>query len=146
MSRLIMNYIQFEFGLIPMRVLKEQKLDYIDALNQTRAKEDLSIFLEVMTDLHTANLLQEITAFEKEEKDGGQKNVKGGQKTSKGGQKTSEKILTYLTSNPKASRKELSEQMEVAQSAIQKHLKTLQLQGLLVRIGPNKGGYWKVRM
>ena len=144
MSRLIMNYIQFEFGLIPMRVLKEQKLDYIDALNQTRDKEDLSIFRKVMTDLHIANLRQEITAFEREEKKGGQKTSKGGQKNSKGGQKTSERILTYLASNPKASRKELSEQMSIAQSAIQKHLKALQLQGLLVRIGPNKGGYWEV--
>lgn len=144
MSRLIMNYIQFEFRIVPMRVLKEQKLDYIAALNQTRDKEDLSIFRDVMTDLHTANLRQEITAFEKEEISGGQENLKGGQKIAKGGQKTSERILAYLASNPKATRKELSEQIGVAQSAIQKHLKVLQSQGRLVRVGPDKGGHWEV--
>lgn len=67
--------------------------------------------------------------------------LEGGQE---GGQKTREQILHYLTNHPAASRKELSEQIGIAQSAVQKHLKTLQAQGCLLRVGPDKGGHWEV--
>lgn len=91
--------------------------------------------------MHCEHLQQDISTYEKDMLDGGQK---GGQKIVKGGQKTKEQILSYLAIHPAASRKELSEQIGIAQSAIQKHLKALQTQGLLRRIGPDKGGHWEV--
>ncbi len=84
--------------------------------------------------MHCEHLQQDISTYEKDMLDGGQK----------GGQKTKEQILSYLAIHPAASRKELSEQIGIAQSAIQKHLKALQPQGLLRRIGPDKGGHWEV--
>ena len=47
MARLVMNQIQFEFGLIPAKVLKEDKGDYINALIATREADDMSIFLNL---------------------------------------------------------------------------------------------------
>ena len=44
MARLIMNHIQFEFGLVPAKVLKEDKGDYINALIATREDEDMNHF------------------------------------------------------------------------------------------------------
>lgn len=43
-----------------------------------------------------------------------------------------------------ASRKELSEIIGMAQSAIQKHINTLKEKGFIERIGSAKGGYWKI--
>ena len=63
MSRLVMNMLQFEFGLIPTKVLKEQKAEYIQALNDTRDQQDESIFPNVMLRLHNTNLQSEIDAF-----------------------------------------------------------------------------------
>ena len=63
MSRLVMNMLQFEYGLIPAKVLKEQKAEYIQALNDTRDQQDESIFPNVMLRLHNSNLQSEIDAF-----------------------------------------------------------------------------------
>ena len=40
MARLVMNMLQFEFGLIPTKILKEDKEEYIKALVATREEED----------------------------------------------------------------------------------------------------------
>lgn len=69
MSRLVMNMLQWEFGLIPVKVLKEQKAEYIQALNDTRDKEEESIFPNVMLRLHNGNLLAEIDEYAKSQKE-----------------------------------------------------------------------------
>ena len=43
MSRLFMNQLQFEFGLLPTKINKENKEQYIEALVATRAHEDIQI-------------------------------------------------------------------------------------------------------
>jgi len=63
MSRLIMNMLQFEQNLIPVKILKEQKAAYIEALNQTRDSEDINIFCDTMLQLHNSNLQTEIAEF-----------------------------------------------------------------------------------
>lgn len=63
MARLLMNYLQFEFNLIPVRIPKEQKLTYIDALVATREKDDIEIFRSFMTRLHISNVQQEIEEY-----------------------------------------------------------------------------------
>ena len=54
-------------------------------------------------------------------------------------------IPRLIKANPKLTRNELSENIKINQSAIQKHLKQLKQKGLLKRIGPAKGGYWEVK-
>lgn len=63
MSRLVMNMLQFEQNLIPVKVLKEQKAAYIEALNRTRDNEDITIFVDAMLQFHIANLQTEIAEF-----------------------------------------------------------------------------------
>lgn len=65
MSRLLMNYIQFEFGIVPVKVLKDDKEFYIKALNDTREKEDLSIFRKFMTEMHIKNMQKEVESYSK---------------------------------------------------------------------------------
>ena len=65
MSRLVMNYLQFEFGLIPTKVLKEDKAAYIEALNQSREEETTAPFQQFMLQEHSRNLRNEIDVFKK---------------------------------------------------------------------------------
>lgn len=78
--------------------------------------------------------------------EGGQRKVvkkeKGGQKER--GQKTRLLILELMKANPTISRKELSEQTQISESAIQKHIAFLKEQGTIIREGGNKFGSWKV--
>ena len=42
--RLLMNLLQWEFGVLPTKVLKEDKAEYIQALIDTREREDINSF------------------------------------------------------------------------------------------------------
>ncbi len=57
--RLLMNLIQMEFGVLPVKVLKEDKEEYIQALIETREKDDVDIFINLMAELPYRLLLEQ---------------------------------------------------------------------------------------
>jgi len=61
--RLLMNLLQWEFGVLPTKVLKEDKSEYIQALIDAREYEDVNIFLDCMTRLHIRHLKNDIDQF-----------------------------------------------------------------------------------
>lgn len=63
MARLVMNMLQFEFGLIPTKILREDKEEYIKALVATRENDNLDIFREFMTKIVIKNLNNEIDNY-----------------------------------------------------------------------------------
>ncbi len=63
-SRLLMNYLQLYFGLPMSMVFKEDKAAYFEALQQTRLKEDISIFRNFMYSQYEKYLQLEIDKFE----------------------------------------------------------------------------------
>lgn len=62
-SRLLMNLLQMEFGVLPMKVNKDEKSEYIQALIDAREAKDESIFIRQMMNLHSSHLLEEIKKF-----------------------------------------------------------------------------------
>lgn len=65
MARLVMNHIQFELGLIPSKVEKENKAEYIQALIDSREQESVEPFRNFMLDEHIRNLRKEIEVYKK---------------------------------------------------------------------------------
>lgn len=63
-SRLLMNYLQAYYKLPLSIVHKENKADYIQALIDTREKQDFSIFRDFMDKEYTQLLKTEIEKFE----------------------------------------------------------------------------------
>lgn len=61
--RLLMNLLQMEFGVLPTKVLKEDKAEYIQALIDTRESEDINIFIDCMTHLHCLHLQLDIDNY-----------------------------------------------------------------------------------
>lgn len=61
--RLLMNLLQMEYGVLPTKVLKEDKAEYIQALIDTRAEENIEIFLNCMTALHCQHLRYDIDQY-----------------------------------------------------------------------------------
>jgi Fic family protein len=61
--RLLMNLLQWEFGVLPTKVLKDDKAEYIQALIDTRERDDINIFLDCMTALHCRHLKSEIDQY-----------------------------------------------------------------------------------
>ncbi len=62
-SRLLMNLLQMEFNVLPTKVLKGDKATYIQALIDSREKEDINIFLDCMATLHAQHLKADIDQY-----------------------------------------------------------------------------------
>lgn len=63
MARLLMNWLQFEYGLIPSRIFADDKEEYIKALVETRETEDLGIFRRFMAEATERHLASDIAAY-----------------------------------------------------------------------------------
>ena len=61
--RLLMNLLQWEFGALPTKVLKEDRAEYIQALIDTRERDDINVFIDFMTKLHCQHLQTDIDQF-----------------------------------------------------------------------------------
>lgn len=123
-----MNQLQMEMGLIPAKILKEDKEEYIKVLVETREKEDPSIFRRWMTGLMIRNLRHDIDAYLESVSD-----EKGG-----------EKILELLSGDGSLSAAALAARIGITPKAVEKHLARLKAEGRLRRVGPDKGGHWTV--
>lgn len=69
-SRLLMNYIQFYRGLIPTKIHKEDRADYISSLRTSQDSENNIPFREFMAEQHAKTLKEEISRFKKNQKKG----------------------------------------------------------------------------
>lgn len=153
MSRLIMNHIQFEFGLIPTKVVQDDKAIYIEALNQSREEESMLPFQKFMLNEHIKNIKNEITEYKKamdddfsfKEEKGDQA---GGPETSKVDQKsgpeTRNAILRLISENASITSREMANKLGINRSAVSKHLKKMQDNDIIHREGPQKSGHWVI--
>ena len=151
--RLLMNLLQMEYGVLPTKVLKEDKAEYIQALIDTREEEDMEIFLNCMSRLHCQHLRNDIDQYLKsvdsEMDSTTQKNEITTQKAQGTTQKTlnttQKKILNYLKEHPHATRKDMAAVIgDITEDGIKFNIGKLQQYGLLKREGGRKSGTWVV--
>ena len=64
--------------------------------------------------------------------------------TQKSSQKSSQKILDMIVSNPHITIREMADVLKITDRAIKKNIESLKKEGVLKRVGPDKGGSWKV--
>ena len=54
------------------------------------------------------------------------------------------KIVRIIWKNPNATAQSISKEINIASRNVQEHLRKLQEQGVIRRIGPDKGGHWEI--
>ena len=143
MARLVMNMLQFEFGLIPTIIHKEYKEEYIKALVATREEDNLDIFRSFMTKMMEENLTAEIETYLKSIDDT-EENIIKLSKVSRKNSNSREKIISLLCEDDRLSAVALAEKIGITAKAVEKHLARLKSDGIIQRIGPAKGGHWVV--
>ena len=137
MARLVMNMLQFEFGLIPAKILKEDKEEYIKSLIETREDDDLSIFRAFMTSMMEKNLTSEIDTYIK--------SIGEVDSPADKPMKTRDKIIALIAEDGKQSAATLAEKLGISAKAVEKQLAKLKSDGVIERKGPAKGGEWIVK-
>ena len=147
MARLVMNMLQWELGLVPVRVNREDKAEYIQALVDSREGETAAPFREFMFREHVKNLQAEIVNSQASRMDA-LVDEHGGQEMSevdrKGGQKTRSAIIDMIARDAGVTTMQMAARLGINRSAVAKHIKRLQDAGVIRREGPDKGGKWVI--
>ena len=104
------------------------------------------IFMSVRGDKHPN---QNRTKTEPEQTQTEQTTQKGSEKGSeksseKGSKKTRDRIVCEMKENPSVTINELATMLSISDRAVSKHLRKLQEEGIIRRVGADRGGSWEV--
>ena len=64
--------------------------------------------------------------------------------TQKSVQKSVQKIVSLIKADPHITTQAIADQLGINRSGVARHIKRLQEQGIIHRVGPDKGGYWEI--
>ena len=64
--------------------------------------------------------------------------------TQKSVQKSVQKIVSLIKADPHITTQAVADQLGINRSGVARHIKRLQEQGIIRRVGPDKGGYWEI--
>ncbi len=135
MSRLVMNQLQFEFGLVPAKIVKEDKSEYIQAFVDSREQDSLVPFREFMLKEHIRNLDKEIEEYKRSQEIDPIKSLSDPIK---------EKLYQEIKRNNGLSYAEYGAILGVSEATIKRRLNEMKKEGLVARMGSNKTGHWEI--
>ena len=142
MSRLVMNHLQYEFGLVPVKIVKEDKADYIQALIETRRQESLEPFREFMLEEHIRNLSKEIKEYKQSHTDPiniafDPINVLS--------DPIKQRLYEAVLRDGSLNYAGYAALLGVSEATVKRRLNELKKEGAIVRIGSNKTGHWETK-
>ncbi len=148
-TRLVMNMIQRQLGLVPSLVKKEDKGEYIQSLVDSRENEDSTITQDTMLSHHIANLNRRVLQYQ--EIDG----VNDGQNINNDGvnvendgvkrlNKTLQRLYEAIVNKPEIITSELMSILNISESTVTRTTRELKRLGFIKREGSDKTGRWEV--
>ena len=145
MCRLLMNQLQFEYGIVPSNINKDCKAEYIEALIATRENDDIELFHNFMFDEHIRNLEQIIRNYQVSIEDEGlESRVDVGITVGINVGINEQRTLELIRINNRITAKEVAESLSVSLRQGERIMATLKEKGLIKRIGSNKSGHWEI--
>ena len=142
MSRLVMNHLQYEFGLVPVKIVKEDKAEYIQALIDSREKESLEPFREFMLEEHIRNISKEIKEYKKSQEDDLIKAVSDPIKSFSDPIK--ERLYQAVLKDGTLNYAEYAAIIGASEATVKRRLGELKKDGFITRVGSNKTGHWEI--
>ena len=139
-TRLLMNIVQRQLGLIPSIVTKEAKGEYIQALIDSRENEDSTIVQDVMLAQHIANLESRILQYQKSMDNTVGDTVNDTVKSSD----TVSRLIALIKEHPNYTYDEYADALGIGRATVARHIKKLK-ETVIERIGSDKVGYWEFK-
>lgn len=142
MSRLVMNHLQYEFGLVPVKIVKEDKAEYIQALVDSREQESLEPFREFMMEEHTRNITKEIEVFKKSQNEDPIKAASD--PINLFDDPIKQQLYQAVLQDGTLNYAEYAALIGVSEATVKRRLGELKNDGVIIRVGSNKTGHWEV--
>ena len=142
MARLVMNHLQYELGLVPSKIVKENKAEYIQALVDSRTQETLAPFRQFMLDEHIRNLAGEIAAYKKSLEFDPINGIDD--LISSSLDPISQQLYQAILHDNGKNYAGYALELGVSEATVKRHLGKLRKAGLIARGGSNKTGHWKI--
>ena len=146
-TRLVMNMIQRQLGLVPSIVRKEDKGEYIQSLVDSRENDDSTIAQDVMLRHHIANLNHRILQYQENDTVSTQSDTvndtaNANNDTVKELKKSLQKVYTVILNNPEITHSEIMETLHISESTAKRATRDLKKLGYIAREGSDKSGKW----
>lgn len=146
-TRLVMNMIQRQLGLVPSIVRKEDKGEYIQSLVDSRENDDSTIAQDVMLRQHIANLNHRVSQYQENDTvnvrcDTVNDTVNTGNDTVPELKKSLQKVYTAILNNPEITHSEIMEILHISESTAKRATRDLKKLGYIARAGSDKTGQW----
>lgn len=146
-TRLVMNMIQRQLGLIPSIVRKEDKGEYIQSLVDSRENDDSTIAQDVMLRHHIANLNSRVLQYQGNDTVNTQSDTvndaaNANNDTVKGLKKSLQKVYTVILNNPQITHSKIMQTLHISESTAKRATRDLKKLGYIAREGSDKTGRW----
>ena len=141
MSRLVMNHLQYEFGLVPVKIVKEDNAEYIQALIDSREQESLEPFREFMMEEHVRNISKEIEEYKKSQEDDPIKVTSDPIKSSSDPIK--ERLYQAVLQDGTLNYAGYAAIVGASEATVKRRLGELKKEGAIIRVGSKKTGHWE---
>lgn len=146
-TRLVMNMIQRQLGLVPSIVRKEDKGEYIQSLVDSRENDDSTIAQDVMLRHHIDNLDRRVSQYQENDTVNPQigivnDTVNTNNDTVTGLKKSLQKVYKAILNNPEITHSEIMEILHISESTAKRATRDLKKLGYIAREGSDKTGKW----
>ena len=141
MSRLVMNHLQYEFGLVPVKIVKEDKAEYIQALIDSREQESFEPFRKFMLEEHIRNISKEIEEYKKSQEEDPIKVTSDPIKPYSDPIK--QRLYQAVLQDGTLNYAQYAAIVGVSEATVKRRLGELKKEGAIIRVGSNKTGHWE---
>lgn len=148
-TRLVMNMIQRQLGLVPTIVRKEDKGEYIQSLVDSRENDDSTITQDVMLRHHIDNLDRRVLQYQENdivnpEFDTVNDTVNSQNDTVNNLKEGLKRIYIAIKNNPDITHSQLMKIFNISESTAKRATRDLKKLGYIEREGSDKTGKWSV--
>ncbi len=148
-TRLVMNMIQRQLGLVPSIVRKEDKGEYIQSLVDSRENDDSTIAQDVMLRHHITNLNHRVSQYQENDTVNAQGDtvndtINTNNDTVTGLKKSLQKVYMAILNNPEITHSEIMETLHISESTAKRATRDLKKLGYIAREGSDKIGKWVI--
>ena len=148
-TRLLMNMIQRQLGLIPSIVRKEDKGEYIQSLVDSRENDDSTIAQDTMLRHHIANLNRRVSQYQENYSVSSQfdtvnDTVNSRNDTVKELKESLKRIYFAIQNNPDITHSEIMNIFNISESTAKRATRELKKLGFIKRMGSDKTGKWQI--